>query len=528
MQMHTMPHRRRGARSGVRLALFAAMALLLSTTPAPRAQARAPLQTIMQDDAALLYGAPGPALLQMRALGVDRVRLTASWRRLAPAPDSFAPPQAFDATNPTAYPSTQALSGLDTAVVQASALGLHPMIDLAFGAPDWASHPDAGDRGRGITYPDAAAYGRFAAAIARRYDGTLTPPGAIAPLPRVDTFTIWNEPNHPGFLRPQWVDGQPASPAIYRRLLLAAYPAIKRVQPDSTVLIGATSANGSDTGDRAAPVPPLRFIRELACVDRQLHPLDTAGCRGFARLPGDGFSHHPYALASASGRLGGDDVGIGDLPRLTGLLDRLAAAGRISSADRDVWITEFGYEPDVPLFTKPWTLGQQRLLLARAEYTAWSDPQVRTFAQFQLRDVATLPGLARALFGPPGRANGSWQTGLFFGNGWPKPAAAGFRLTLVPLRLGPSTLLWGHVRPARDGAVAAVMLQRRTPGGSWTLVRSRPAGTGANAGRGQAPDVFATAPGGFFERSVAGAAGARYRLLWLDPATGAWEPSPGT
>ena len=110
--------------------------------------------------------------------------------------------------------------------------------------------------------------------------------GATAPLPKVDLFTLWNEPNHQGFLRPQWTRrGRgfvPRSPHLYRDLVQRAYPAIKGVRPDASVLIGGTSFTGAYSGRGTGGVPPLRFLRELACVGRRFKPLRRSGCGAFA------------------------------------------------------------------------------------------------------------------------------------------------------------------------------------------------------------------------------------------------------
>ena len=62
-------------------------------------------------------------------------------------------------------------------------------MDIAFWAPVWATAGDATEHPRrGI---DAGEFAEFARAVARRY------------ADEVGTFTLWNEPNHPGFLLPQ-------------------------------------------------------------------------------------------------------------------------------------------------------------------------------------------------------------------------------------------------------------------------------------------------------------------------------------
>src|SRR5204863_9978249 len=108
--------------------------------------------------------------------------------------------------------------------------------------------------------------------LARRYSGSYTPPGESAPLPRVPAFTLWNEPNGSGFLQPQWRDGVAVSADWYRRLVDVAYPAVKRAAPSATVLIGNTSDAGGDAELGRGGVPPLDFVRRLACVDAQLRP----------------------------------------------------------------------------------------------------------------------------------------------------------------------------------------------------------------------------------------------------------------
>src|SRR5438094_471595 len=97
---------------------WAVLAFLLTlgawVTPAV---ARADTETVLQDDAHLLYRTDAEvrsAMADVRALGVDRVRLTASWSLLAPSPDSAQRPD-FDATDPGAYPAANWLY-LDRAV----------------------------------------------------------------------------------------------------------------------------------------------------------------------------------------------------------------------------------------------------------------------------------------------------------------------------------------------------------------------------------------------------------------------------
>ena len=154
-----------------------------SPSPAPPAPTER-VETVLQDDAALLYRDPARvrrALRRMSALGVDRVRITASWRRLAPARDSRRRPS-FDATDAGAY-DRRTLARLDRAVRGARAEGMTVMLDLGFFAPRWAVQR-AGRGGRNVWRPSVREYRLYARAMARRYSG------------QVHLWTTWNEPNH--------------------------------------------------------------------------------------------------------------------------------------------------------------------------------------------------------------------------------------------------------------------------------------------------------------------------------------------
>ena len=509
----------------------------LSFVPAAAAERRA-LETILQDDAQLLHGDDAQvrtALETIRDLGADRVRLTAGWSVLTRDADKRERPAGFDAADPARY-EHERWQQLDRAVRIASELGLNVMIDVGFWAPAWAASD--GDAPRARSGVDPSAFADFAAAVGRRYDGTFTPPSAAAallpardeeflfgllpsessvprpalpqppgPLPRVDMFTLWNEPNHPGFLRPQWepVPGGvvPSSPHHYRAMVAAAYPALKGRRPDATVLVGATSALGDHSGRGVDGVPPLRFVRSLACVDRRLRPLRTGPCASFSPVLGDGWSHHPYSLnvepgtRSARGR---DNARIGDLDRLTRLLARLAARRRFSRGMRNVYVTEYGYETR----TRRFALKDQARFLTWAEFLAWRNPRVRTFAQFLLRDV---PRAAAA--GPPRRrALGQWESGLLFADGRPKPAALAFRAGLYAERRAGRVRLWGRVRGAE---IVRGWIEVRRRGSGWRRVATRPARGGA------ATTTFLVRRGQVIDRRARPRPGGRWRLVVRAP-----------
>ena len=215
------------------------------------------LDTVVQDDAQLLYRGPvaaDRAVRSLAGLGADAVRLTASWSVLAPAPTApSAPGRPFRPRDSRTYP-TAGFAHLDHAVRAATAAGLRVQIDLGFWAPRWAVARPGPDPTRERDAPDPHAFAAFAESVARRYTGRFPDPGHRGRrLPAVRLWTTWNEPNNPDFLMPQWQhEGRgwrPASPHVYRRMHEAAYDAIKRVDGRDLVLVGGTAPMGG-TGDR--------------------------------------------------------------------------------------------------------------------------------------------------------------------------------------------------------------------------------------------------------------------------------------
>lgn len=573
-----------------RIALTVAAALALAAMIPAAAQSRPPIETIVQDDAALMHQSDDQVrenMERLKSLGVDRVRLTAGWSVLAPNADSPTRPD-FDAEDPNAYPDPWGFwKALDRAVVMANDAGLQVMIDVAFWAPLWATQGDPND-GRAKWNINPAEFAAFTKAVVRRYNGDFVPaepeqetddqaeaeqpepsrdqdfltglfgpwsgqgaqqqqrsareaqaPRApAAPLPKVSWWTVWNEPNHPGFVQPQWErtgsGWRPKSPHIYRKLVEVAYPAIKGIQPDSLVLVGATSSYGA-TSPRSeqSGMAPLLFLRELACVDEDLKPITTGDCANYTPLQGDGFSHHPYSLMHRPDyrdERHPDNVPIGALDRLSKTLDKLVKMRRIDPKVRDIYLTEFGYETNPPDPDKPWSPAQQALFLNWSEYIAWNNKNVRSWPQFLLRDMGTVSA-ADAARGK--REYGDWQSGLLFHDGTEKPSATAFRLatfaecqwsrkrvrvrgrtssgrprTKLKWRRG-AVRIWGHVRPSVNHATATVSATRR--GDSWSAAATS-ASRRPSAVRSASTGAFQTNATGVFVRYAKYRRGVQYRV----------------
>ena len=537
------------------------LCLALIILAAPAAHARPSPETVVQDDALFLHGSPDEirtGLRQARDIGIRRVRLTAGWSVIAPAPSLDAVPEG-DLADPASYPRDH-WANLDRAVRLTVEAGMKPMIDIAFWAPRWAIDGQPGETTRLRTNIDPAQYARFAEAVARRYAGGYVPRRALVPtvvaprpdanlleglfgrgrppvaspalaeepaLPAVDLFTIWNEPNHSGFLQPQWrrQGGRyvPNSPHLYRAMVYAAYPAIKRGAPDSRVLIGGTASGGSSTAGRSG-VPPLLFLRAFACVDKRLRPVRTGPCAAFTKVPGDGWSHHPYSLRTLPDALpkDTDKLPVAATPRLMRTLRRLVAGGRLAADNATVYMTEYGYETNPPDPEALFSLQQQGRLLAWAEYLATRDPGVVMWPQFQLRDRPGDPA------GPRMRAYGDWQTGLLHNDGTPKPAYHEYRTPSFAScrRSGKRRWIevWGRVRDAQQPT--AVQLQVKARGavtaaapGAWRTVVSRsvPRRAGARAAQVLQP------LGGAVTRVIPWRRGLQVRLQWN--AEGAQQPT---
>lgn len=489
------------------------------------------LEVTIQDDALMLHGthlSVRAATRRMAEAGADQVRITAGWSEIAPEPRSRRRPD-FDAADPEAYPPG-AWSRLDRAVRAVTADGMKPMIDVAFWAPRWAvAKPSRGKPGRERWIPSAPEFGAFAEAVGRRYSGRHpdpTDPGTT--LPAVRLWTTWNEPNHAGFLLPQWKRSRggwrPASPHIYRGLHEAAHDSLKRANPANRVLIGGLAARGRGGPGHRQGMGPIRFTRELACVDSALRPLRVPECEGFEPLRADGFAYHPYSLDTAPGvsNPDPDTAPIADLDRISSLLEGLHERGRTAS-ELPLYLTEYGYESNPPDTRRGVALIDQARFHGHATFLAWKRRDTRMFAQFLLQDIG--PDLTQPLASR--RFWGDWQSGLYAHDGTAKPALQGFKLPFhAEIRhvAGRSVVLaFGQVRPG-DGQ-QRVVIETAGADGVWRELESFDAGTGG-AGCGDGGVAFLTDSAGFYARAVPYQPQLSYRPRWIRPDGGTEEGIP--
>src|SRR5204863_7852612 len=93
-------------------------------------------------------------------------------------------------------------------------------------------------------------------------------------------------------------------------------------------------------------VAPLRFMRELLCMSGR--SIFRPTCKN--KVAFDAWAVHPYTPGGptrhATQR---DDVALGDMPEVRGLLDAAVRAGHVVSRSKpELWVTELAWETSQP------------------------------------------------------------------------------------------------------------------------------------------------------------------------------------
>jgi hypothetical protein len=310
--------------------------------------------------------------------------------------------------------------------------------------PKWATstHRDY------LTHPSSSEFEKFMTAVGRHYGS------------EVALYSIWNEPNHPAFLRPQFnANGTPASPRIYRSLYQSGYAGLQAAGlKNPQVLLGETAPTGYDSvnvhreGRNALlhDVAPLAFLRGALCLNSHYRKSATCG-----PLAAAGYAHHAYTNAVGPSYVPPerDNVTVGVLSRLTRALD-LAARAHALPAHLPVYLTEFGVQSRPNRFLGV-AVGKQAEYVAIAEHIAWSNPRVAAFSQYLLRDDPTGGAPGASVHG----GTIGFQTGLEYLNSKPKPLYFAWPVPLTVFRHGHSYSLWGLVRPAGGATSVTVFVQ---------------------------------------------------------------------
>ncbi len=380
------------------------------------------------------------ALSQLQSRGVRALRVELYWHNVAPGADSAVRPS-FDATDPAAYDWGQ----YDALLAAVRQLHWQVLLTVTSPVPRWAT---SNRKAPYVTRPEDLAFQQFMTAVGRHYGS------------QVALFSVWNEPNHPAFLQPQFAsNGAPASPRIYRGLYQAGYAGLQAAGiAKPKLLMGETAPSGYDTvnvrreGSRALlhDVAPLAFLRGLLCLNNHYRKAGSCG-----QLPASGYAHHAYANAQGPSERpsGADEVTIGVLSRLSRALDKAARAHAIP-ARLPIYLTEFGVQSKPNKYLGV-PVSQQAEFDAISEHIAWSNPRVAGFSQYLLVDDP--------LGGKPGSSvHGGvvgFQTGLEYLGGRPKPLYSAFATPLTVSKHGHGFSLWGLVRPATGATKVTVLVK---------------------------------------------------------------------
>jgi hypothetical protein len=422
----------------VAAALFATPCATASASPRP-----------LTTGVSYVYTNDETSFQQVARTGAQLVQTPLRWASVAPQQR----PASWDPENP-ADPHYN-WEWIDLWVTRAVRAGLTPLLEVR-GAPRWAqgcatSEVDA------VCKPDPTALAQFAVAAARRYSGQF------GGLPRVRYWQGLNEPNLSLYFTPQYEGNRAVSADLYRPLINSFYAAIKSVNPSNLVL-------SAGLGPIAIPhytVGPLRFARELLCLNRHNRPL-PGSCEGGVHF--DIFDVHPYTTGGPTHEGGPNDVELGDIPKLVKLLRAADRAGRIAGAFRHtpLWITEFSWDSKPP---DPGGLpmGIETRWVAETLYRTWR-AGVSNFFWFSLTDSPT-EGLPFSQ---------TLQSGLYFlgrtpAQDRPKKVLYAFRFPFVAYPRSKGLFFWGRTPDSGPGTVAIQLRQ----GNRWRRVATiRAAGNG--------------------------------------------------
>ena len=245
----------------------------------------------------------GKVLDDLKESGVGWVTMDMGWINLEP-------------NGPGQY-SMSNVAEWDKQVTEIRARGLKIM-SIFQRAPQWAS----GTSNRNGRPKDPAAYGRAAAWVAKRYNGST-----VSPTLRIDAIQLWNEPNLPLYWAPEPATSKVSS---FATLIKTAGTAVKKANPNIKVV--AAGVNSVDTTWYS------EFVK-------------TAGVVGTY----DAFGVHPYqSPGDATPEAYEAKWGLYYMRHLT-QLDALMTA---KNDPAKIWATEFGWSTHANTSSTPnWALG---------------------------------------------------------------------------------------------------------------------------------------------------------------------------
>jgi hypothetical protein len=519
------------------MVLLAAAALV--GIPAAPAAASSSQESIFETGGEV-FGNPAAEMQRLRVLGVDRLRLFLSWGMIAPGGARRTRPSGFNGASPAAYPAKN-WAPWDALIEAAQRQGISVDLDLAGRAPFWAMPKDTPLTTQGSNTPNASEYEGFVEAVGKRYSGSYHG------LPRIDFWSVWNEPDYISSLQPQGTGpgGRiPNSPHLYRALVDAAWKGLHATgHGHDKIIVGELANRGyTNFGPHShGGMFPVTFVQSLYCVDSRYRkltgstaaaegcPTNAAGSRRFrSRHPAlfgvSGFSDHPYSRWYPPNReefvgcRSGLCTALAQIGNLSRALDKAQRAYG-SSRKFPIYSTEYGYQTSPPKrspdptsqdkFVSPSTAARY---LNWAEYLSYKNPRIASYDQYLLYDPVK-PN--------PADDYGGYASGLLTYTGAEKSDYDAFRLPLyMPVTTGSSGQsleVWGAVRPTRYAWIDApdmpetVDIQFEATGsGMWTTLQV----------------VTITSPEGYFDVHIPFTQSGSVRLAYTYPANDAMLSSP--
>lgn len=263
--------------------------------------------------------------------GIQWVRLDISWAMLQPK-------------GPDSYDLSDGVARLDRRIDEIAAHGMKTLL-LLYWAPSWST----GTTAKNGVPRDPKEYANAASWVADRYRG------------KVGAIELWNEPDLSRFLAN-------TSVTTYTGLMKEAYPKIKAVNPDITVVAGA-------------PTYVNTAWYEQMYAAGGAHMFDALGI-------------HPYPGMADAPPTTCDKAYLDKYPCNIGSLVNLMTAN--GDAAKGIWVTEYGwsahdnsaYPAPIPAWKRGVTLQQQAdyLLQMQSYLTQW--PQVNASFWYTDRDTA--------------------------------------------------------------------------------------------------------------------------------------------
>jgi hypothetical protein len=270
----------------------------------------------------LFAGDVADTLEWARGLGVGWVKQQVEWHTIEHGPDNFD------------------WGALDQAVEASNAFGFKLLLGVTH-APDWtrATTLESGPPA------DYAQFGRFMGQLATRYKG------------RVAAYELWNEPN----LGREW-RGDTLDPARFVALVAQGAAAVRAADPDAVIISGAPAVTGINDGVEATD--DRVFLRGMYAA-------------GIAQWV-DGIGAHPYGFANPPDESWQDAEHVASSHNehssfffYDTLEDYHAIMLEYGDADRQIWVTEFGW-PSVEnmgeMDTMGWEYGREVSEEQQAEY----------------------------------------------------------------------------------------------------------------------------------------------------------------